>query len=290
MSRPAADGPWTIRKAVLWTAEYLAGKGVDAPRTDAELLLADVLGVDRVRIVIDFDKPLAKDELAAYRARIERRAGGEPTAYVLGRREFYGRRFSVDARVLVPRPETEGLVDLALAALPADRPSRALDLCAGSGCVGVTLAAERPLLSVDLVELDPGAAEVARANAAALGVADRATVHVGDLFAALPAGARYQAIASNPPYVPEGELASLQREVLREPRLALVGGADGLDVLRRIAASAPAFLAPGGVLAVEIAVDQGAAVASLFRDAGLREVEVLEDYSRRDRYVRGRGP
>jgi release factor glutamine methyltransferase len=286
MSRPGET--WTVRRAVLWTADYLKAHGADSPRTDAELLLADALGVDRVRLIIDFDKPLAREELAAYRERIARRAGGEPTAYILGRREFYGRVFWVDSRVLIPRPETEGLVELVLADLPADREVRVLDLCAGSGCVGLTLAAERPLARVDLVEIDPGAAEVAAANARELGLADRCRVLVGDLIAPVAGEPPYDAISGNPPYVPSGELPGLQREVQREPDLALDGGPDGLDVVRRIAAAAPRHLVPGGAVTLEIAIDEGPSAAAAFSAAGLVGVEVLPDFTRRDRYVRGR--
>lgn len=284
----AGGESWTVRRAVLWTADFLKSRGADSPRTDAEVLLADALGVDRVRLIIDFEKPLTRDELAAYRARIERRAAGEPTAYILGKREFYGRPFRVDSRVLIPRPETEGLVELALADLPADRELRVLDLCAGSGCVGLTVAAERPLARVDLVELDPGAAEVARGNAAALGVAERCRVLVGDLFAPVAAEAPYDAIVGNPPYVPSGELPGLQREVQREPRLALDGGPDGLELVRRIAAEAPRRLAPGGAVTLEIAIEEGPGASAALAAAGLVQVEVLPDFTRRDRYVRGR--
>lgn len=281
---------WTVRRAVLWTADYLKQRGVDSPRTDAELLLADSLQVDRIRLVIDFDKPLAPAELASYRARIERRAAGEPTAYILGRREFYGRTFAVDARVLIPRPETEGLVELGLAALPAEGPVRILDLCAGSGCVGITLAAERPSAEVTLIELDPGAAEVALANARTLGVEARCQLLPGDLLAPLPPGACFDLIVGNPPYIPSGELPGLQREVLREPRLALDGGADGLALIRRIALEAGKHLLPGGSLLLELAVEQGPAASALLAAAGFSEVRVFQDFTRRDRYLAGRRP
>lgn len=275
---------WTVRRATAWTTDYLQRKGVDAPRTDADLLLADALGVDRVRLIIDSDKPLTKEELAAYRRRIERRAAGEPLAYILGRKEFYGRTFVVDPRVLIPRPETEGLVEILLRDLPPDA-RRVLDLCAGSGCVGITLALERPALEVDLVELDPGAAEVAQANVERHGVGDRVRVHVGDLFAPVADEPPWDGIVSNPPYVPAGEIEGLSREVRREPRLALDGGPDGLDLVRRIAAGAPRHLVPGGVLALELAIDQPPVVAELLREAGFSEAHVEQDFTHRDRYV-----
>lgn len=276
---------WTIRRAILWTADYLEGKGADSPRTDADVLLADALGVDRLRLLLDFDKPLTPDELASYRQRIERRAAGEPTAYILGHREFYGRDFQVDPRVLVPRPETEGLVELALRDLPEH--ARVLDLCAGSGCVGLTIAAERPGARVDLVELEPGAAEVANANAAGLGVADRCRILVGDLFAPVDGESPYDLIVSNPPYVPSGEIPGLAREVRREPHLALDGGNDGLVLVRRIVAGARRHLLPGGRVAIELSLGQPAIVAGLLRDAGFAEARAEQDFTRRDRYAVG---
>jgi len=276
---------WTIRRAILWTADYLEGKGADSPRTDADVLLADALGVDRLRLLLDFDKPLTPEELASYRQRIERRAAGEPTAYILGRREFYGREFQVDPRVLVPRPETEGLVDLALRDLPER--GRVLDLCAGSGCVGLTIAAERPGVRVDLVELEPGAAEVAAANAAQLAVADRCRILVGDLFAPVEGEPPYDVIVSNPPYVPSGEIPGLAREVRREPHLALDGGSDGLVLVRRIAAGARRHLVPGGRVAIELSLGQPAIVAGLLREAGFAEARAEQDFTRRDRYAVG---
>ncbi|HEY0839053.1 MAG TPA: peptide chain release factor N(5)-glutamine methyltransferase, partial [Vulgatibacter sp.] len=190
-----------------------------------------------------------------------------------------------DERVLVPRPETEGLVELALAGLPEG--ARILDLCAGSGCVGLTLAAERADARVDLVELEPGAAEVARANAERLGVADRCRILVGDLFAPVDGEAPYDAIVSNPPYVPSGEIPGLSREVRREPMRALDGGADGLDLVRRLVADAPRHLVPGGAIALELALGQPAIVAGMLRDAGFSQARAGQDFTRRERYAVG---
>lgn len=278
---------WTVRRAVTWTAEYLEARGADAPRTDADLLLADALQVDRLRLLLDFDRPLSKEELAAYRARIERRAAGEPLAYILGRREFWKRDFAVDARVLVPRPETEGVVERALALVSAE-PARVIDLCAGSGAIGITLAAERPAWRVDLVELDPGAAEVARGNALKHGVGDRVRVVAGDLWAAVAGEAPYDALVSNPPYVAAGEIEGLAREVRREPRMALDGGPDGLSVIRRLLEGAAAHLVRGAPLVLEIGIEQGPAARALAEGAGLSEVRVEQDFTRRDRYLTAR--
>lgn len=274
---------WTIRRAILWTADYLGRKGADSPRTDADVLLADALGIDRLRLLLDFDKPLAPEELASYRQRIERRAAGEPTAYILGRKEFRSREFLVDQRVLIPRPETEELVTLALRDLPEG--ARVLDLCAGSGCVGLSIAAERSDVQVDLVELDPGAAEVAQANLLALELEDRCRILVGDLFAPVQEGPPYQAIVSNPPYVLREELSTLSREVQREPSLALDGGVDGLDIVRRIAVGAKERIVEGGRVSLELGLDQAAAAADLFLRAGFRDAHAEEDFTRRERFL-----
>jgi release factor glutamine methyltransferase len=265
--------PWTPLKLLGWTQGFLAGKGVDAPRLTAELLLAHALGCDRVRLYLDFDKPLGEPELARYRELVKRRAGGEPTAYLTGAREFFGHRLAVDPRVLIPRPETEQLAELALAALPEG--GSALDLGAGSGALCIALALGRPGAAVTAVDLSAGALEVARANAVALGAA--VTFLEGDLYGPLPAGQRFDVIVSNPPYLPTGELEGLQPEVRREPRLALDGGADGLAVLRRVVAGAPARLAPGGLLLLEMHESHLETLPALCRAAGLASAEPRRD-------------
>jgi release factor glutamine methyltransferase len=270
-----ADDAWTPLKLLGWTQGFFAGKGVDAPRLTAELLLAHALGCDRVRLYLDFDKPLGDPELGRYRDLVKRRAGGEPTAYLTGAREFFGHRLAVDARVLIPRPETEQLAELGLAAL-ADG-GAALDLGTGSGALAIALKLGRPGAAVTAVDLSPEALEVARANAAALGA--EVAFHGGDLYAPLPAGARFDLIVSNPPYVPSGELAGLQREVQREPRLALDGGADGLSVLRRVVAGAPARLAPGGTLLLEMHESHLESLPALCLAAGFASAEPRRDLS-----------
>ncbi len=264
---------WTPLRLLGWTQGFFAQKGVDAPRLTAELLLASALGCDRVRLYLDFDKPMGEPELARYRELVKRRAEGEPTAYLTGAREFWGRRFAVDARVLVPRPETELLVEAALAALPEG--GAALDLGTGSGAIAISLALGKPGARVTAVDLSADALAVARGNAAALG-AEVAFLE-GDLFGPLPAGARFDVIASNPPYVPTGELAGLQREVQREPRLALDGGPDGLAVLRRVVEAAPRWLAPGGALLLEMHETHVDLLPALCRAAGFAEAEARRD-------------
>jgi len=251
-SAAGAEGAaWTPLKLLAWTQGFFAKQAVDAPRLTAELLLAHALGCDRVRLYLDFDKPIGEAELARYRELVKRRAGGEPTAYLTGAREFAGHRFLVDARVLVPRPETEHALEAALEGLPGDGAGlTALDLGTGSGALAISLALARPGARVTAVDLSPDALAVARLNAEALG----ATVELlqGDLFASVPPELRFDVVVSNPPYVPSGELPGLSREVRREPALALDGGPDGLAVLRRIAAEAPRWLSPGGLLVLEM--------------------------------------
>jgi release factor glutamine methyltransferase len=285
-----SEEAWTVRRVLGWTAQHFEGKAIDSPRLTAEVLLAHALKVDRVRLYVDLDRPLSKPELTGYRALIERRSQGEPTQYLTGSREFYGRKFLVDPRVLIPRPETELLAEAALRALPKDAPSRVLDLCTGSGCIAVTIACERPQASVWATDLSAAACEVARANAEALGAGGRVTLMQGDLFAPLPAGAKFDVVVSNPPYVKTGEIATLSREVQKEPKAALDGGADGLEVIRRIAAGAKAWLKPGGLLALEIGETQGAATWTLLKESGWDEPKVEKDLSRLDRLAFAKSP
>jgi release factor glutamine methyltransferase len=280
---------WTVRKVLTWTTEHFTKQDVDAPRLTAEILLAHSLQLDRVKLYTDLDRPLGKDELAAYRGLIQRRMGGEPTQYLTGFKEFYGRRFTVDARVLIPRSETELLVEAVLKLLPKDEPRRLLDLCTGSGCIAVTLACERAQASVWATDLSKEAAAVARDNAERLGCGGRVTVLEGDLWQ--PVGdARFDVVVSNPPYVKTGELKTLQREVQREPVAALDGGADGLDFVRRIADGAHAHLKPGGALALEIGDGQGSAVNDILTRAGYRDVRVEKDLARLDRLAFAKEP
>jgi release factor glutamine methyltransferase len=280
---------WTVLKLIAWTGEYFTKKQLDAPRLTGELLLAHVLGVSRVQLYMRFDQPLEKAELATFRALVERRAAGEPTAYLLGAREFYGRSFAVDPRVLVPRPETERLVEEVLNRLPAESPGAVLDLCTGSGCIAATLAAERPQLRLLGSDLSRDALEVARANVAALGLAERVELLEGDLFA--PLGDRlFRAIVSNPPYVADGALAGLSPEVKREPRLALLAGPDGMQILERIAAGAPRHLEADGLLALEIGDDQGPLVQALLNRLDYRDVQIRPDWAGKDRIALARRP
>jgi release factor glutamine methyltransferase len=233
------------------------------PRLDAELLISHVLGVDRVRLYMDLDRPLSAQELAAARALVVRRRQREPVAYLIGYREFYLRELKVTPAVLIPRPDTETLIERACALLPADQPRRVLDLCTGSGAIAVTLAAERPLVSVVATDLSEPALAIAAENAQKHGVAARVELRQGDLFAALAEAERFDLVVANPPYIREDELPQLAAELQHEPRLALTSGVAGLDVLTRLCAEVDRYLNPNGVSLFEVGAGQAERVMQL---------------------------
>lgn len=283
--------PWTVGRVTRWAADDFRARGLESARLEAELLLAHVLKVDRVRVLTDPTRPLEPGELSAYRELIRRRRAREPIAYLLGAREFYGRPFRVDRRVLIPRPDTETLVEVALARTRRlSLSGRALDLCTGSGCVAITFARERPTWRVDGSDISPDALAVARDNAQRLGAVWNVRWLAGDLFAPLaPARDRYDLITANPPYIPRAELATLDPDVRDfEPRLALDGGESGLVLEARVVREAPPFLRPGALLAVEIMLGQGEDTRALFAQAGFVDVEIAHDYGGRERVVSGR--
>ncbi|MDP9001366.1 MAG: peptide chain release factor N(5)-glutamine methyltransferase [Myxococcota bacterium] len=280
---------WTIEAVLRWATEDFRARGIETPRLDAELLLAHALASTRIQLFVDAKRALEAPQLARLRQLVTRRRSREPMAYILGEREFYGRSFRVDRRVLVPRPDTEILVDVALKRTrDLSMCMRALDLCTGSGCVAITLARERPTSFVLATDLSEDAVTLARENALRLG-AYNVAFRPGDLFLAVPPGCRFDLITANPPYIPSRELESLQPDVRDfEPRMALEGGDDGLAFLRRIIEIAPSHLIPaGGVLAVEVAAGEAAAVAALFEAAGFGGVDVCRDYARIERVVSG---
>lgn len=282
---------WTIGSLVRWATDDFRGRGIDNPRLDAEVLVAHVLGIDRTRVIIDAERPLDPAELALLRELVKRRRAREPIAYLRGEREFYGLRFHVDARVLIPRPDTEALVDVALARTAhVSLSMRQLDLCTGSGCVAIAMAKQRPTAKVLASDLSDDALAVARDNAYRLGAYNVAFAR-SDLFESVPREARFDVVTANPPYIPRGDLAGLMPDVRDfEPRLALDGGDDGLDTIRRIVRDAPAFLEPGGVLAMEVGAGEAPAVRELLEGRGYRDVAVDRDYAKIERVVSGLRP
>jgi release factor glutamine methyltransferase len=277
---------WTIALVLKWATDDFRSKKIDAPRLDAEVLLAHALGTTRIQLVIDAMRPLQADELGRFRELVKRRRGREPVAYILGQREFYGRAFRVDPRVLVPRPDTETLVTVALERTRDRSQSlRALDLCTGSGCVAITLARELPTSRIHATDLSPEALVVARDNALRLG-AYNVSFREGDLYAAVEAGQRFDLIVSNPPYVPAGDVPHLMADVREfEPRVALDGGADGLALVRRIVADAPRVLVPGGRIALEVGSGQAGDAAAILEARGFRTIATSRDYARIERVV-----
>ncbi|HET9622583.1 MAG TPA: peptide chain release factor N(5)-glutamine methyltransferase [Kofleriaceae bacterium] len=278
---------WTTLGVLDWTTQRFTEAGIGAARLEAQILLAHALGCTRMQLYTGFDKPLGEAELASYRALIKRRLAGESVSYLVGETEFWGLPFHVDASVLVPRPDTETVIEVARKARP-DRaaPCRILDLCTGSGVIAVSLAKEYAAAEVVATEISPAAAAIARKNAARNGVSARVEVREGDLFAPV-AGERFDLITANPPYIASAVIPTLSAEVKREPVLALDGGADGLVFYDRICGEAGAHLSDGGVLLVEHGYDQADAVRARFEAAGFTGVTLVHDLGKNPRVTWG---
>jgi len=285
------DKIWTIGRILKWTEQYFKDKGIESPRLDAEVLLAHVLEKQRIYLYVHFDEPLQPGELAAYREMIKKRVLRVPVAQILGEKEFMGLTFKVTADTLVPRPDTEILVQAAvdrLRAMAGEEPLRFADIGTGSGAICLSVLHYLSDTVADTVDISPAARAVAEENAASLGLADRITFHTGDLLQPL-SGISFAAILSNPPYIPEADIATLAPEVrLKEPHTALSGGQDGLDFYRRLAKEAPAMLVPGGFTAFEVGIHQAGDVADLLKANPLIDrTEILPDYAGIDRVVVG---
>jgi release factor glutamine methyltransferase len=293
MSSPpqSTDEAWTILKLILRTAAFLQERGIESPRTSAELLLSHTLRLERVQLYVRHDQPLEKAELAVFRELIRRRLRREPVAYILGRKGFWNLDLQVGPEVLVPRPETELLVEAALAGLakhPPGRPARVLDLGTGSGAVILALASTAPQHRYFASDVSAAALATARRNAQSAGCGERVAFFAADWLGALRRDAGpFDLIVSNPPYIATGVLSGLQPEIaLYEPQLALDGGVDGLQSHRAIIASAGRHLAPGGALMLEIGADQREALHALAEQAAAYdEVRCLKDYAGCDRVM-----
>jgi len=274
---------WTIRSVLSWSKEYLHEKGIETPRLDTELLLAKALSIRRIDLYLDMDRPLMEDELGAYRRLLQRRAGREPTAYILGEREFYSRSFLVNKHVLIPRPDTELLVEQTIQRAPNN--GEILELGVGSGAVIVSVLAEREDLSGIGSDISAQAVGVAQENALAHGVSARVRFFVGEGFAAVKA--RFSLIVMNPPYISLTDAPSLQEDVIRyEPHSALFGGNDGLDIIKEILLNVREHLSPGGVFIMEAGYRQKDAVEELVRAAGgIRTAAWIKDLSGIERVI-----
>jgi release factor glutamine methyltransferase len=289
LAPPAQKQGWTILEVLRWTIGRFERQGVESARLDAELLAAQAFGRTRVELYTHFDQPLGEPELAAYRGLVQRRLDGDPVAYILGRKEFWSLDLRVDSRVLVPRPDTETLVEQALEMLqgmPArGRALRVADIGTGSGALALALKKERPGDEVFAVDVSPEALTVAGENASRLGL-DLTTLQ-GDLVEPLAHLVPFDLVASNPPYIPTQDIDGLSAEVRREPRLALDGGADGLALVRRLATGARKILAPSGALAMEIGAGQAAGVMEILLGEGYAKIGTRRDLAGIERVVYG---
>jgi release factor glutamine methyltransferase len=275
---------WTIRDVLDWATQDFAGRGIESPRLDAELLVAKALETDRVGLYLDLNRPLVDQERSAIRPLVARRREREPVAYILGHRDFYGRRFKVTPDVLIPRPDTETLVDHALECIPEDAACRVLDVGTGSGAIAVTIAAERPLAIVTATDISEAALKVASENAKQLEVANRIRFEHANLLSGVE---QYDVIVSNPPYIAQSEMAALQAEIREhEPIAALEAGEDGLDVVRALLSASEPATASGAQMLIEIGATQAVSVVAFAAEhTAWQRVAVYPDLNRIERVV-----
>jgi release factor glutamine methyltransferase len=295
----------TIREALAEETASLVAAGIESPGLDSSLFLAKVLNISRSMLTAAGNDNIPPSSVTAFRKLIKRRQSGECTAYILGKKEFYGLEFTVTPSVLVPRPDTETLVETALLGSrewgagsreqrPGKRPIRVLDLCTGSGAVAIALKHTMPELEVWAADISAEALEIAKTNAARLLPPDSIRFFQGDLYTALSPTpplptplSPFPIIVSNPPYIPSAEIPSLSPEVRMEPALALDGGDDGLNVIRNIISRAPEFLCTGGVLLLEADPRQMTVIAFLYKEAGFYDIQTYKDLSGRERVISG---
>jgi release factor glutamine methyltransferase len=275
----------TVLELIQNTTAFFQRKGVESPRLSIEHLLADALGKRRLDLYLDYDQRLPEQILEPLRDKVRRRSEGEPLQHLLGSWEFYGRRFKTDRRALIPRPETERLAELLLKQLPVDTSpgTHLADVGTGSGVLAVTMALERPGLEVVATDLSADSLALARENALAHGVDDRIKWLQIDLLSRVETD--FDFLVANLPYVPSAEIAKLSREVRHDPPLALDGGEDGLDVIRRFAGEAPSNLKPGGNVFLEIGISQAGMVVDILEKEKFRDISVEKDYQGIERFV-----
>jgi len=285
-----SDDVWTVGRLLTWTTDWLTTKGSESARLDAEVLLAHVRGCQRILLYTAFDTPVSDAERARFRELVRRRGDGEPVAYLVGNREFFSLPFAVSPAVLVPRPETEGLVVRVIDLCKPLPAARIIDVGTGSGAIAVTLAKHLPRARLVATDISPAALAVARENAARHGVAERIEFLECDLLSAPQAAGPWDVIVSNPPYVRDDEFDALPRDVrLHEPKAALVAGPTGVEVVARLAADAVGALAAGGWLVVEIGpVVAAAAERALAAVPGLVPGPTLADMAGLPRIVQAR--
>jgi release factor glutamine methyltransferase len=287
---------WTVLKLLTWTTDFLKQRGSESPRLDAEVLLASAKSCDRIMLYTAFDEVVADDIRTKFRELVKRRADGVPVAYLVGQREFYSLRFKVTPDVLIPRPETEFVVIAALDHVARDSvagvPPRndglqVADVGTGSGAIAVSIAKHAPAARVTAIDISPAALAVARENAKAHGVADRLDFIEGNLLAQLPPEPTFAVIASNPPYVSDGEYVALVPQVKdHEPKLALVAGPTGTEVIERLIPQAAERLLPGGLLAMEVSPMIAPRVVEIIAaDGRFEPATIIKDLAQQARVV-----
>ncbi|MEG6585179.1 peptide chain release factor N(5)-glutamine methyltransferase [Dendrosporobacter sp. 1207_IL3150] len=276
---------WTIGSILKWTGQYFGEKGVENPRLDAEVLLSHILHKERIQLYVHFDQPLQQHELMAFREAVKKRAARLPVAYITGHKEFMGLDFCVTPAVLIPRPDTEVLVEAALKRLKDTDQPEILDIGTGSGAIVVSVLANIITARGTAVDISEKALAIAKVNAEKNNVAERLQFYQGDIYQPVQ-GRIYDAILSNPPYIPNEDISTLAPEVRQEPALALAGGQDGLDFYRRIINDASKYLKPGGFIALEVGIHQARPVASLAESISeLSFDSIISDYGGIERVV-----
>lgn len=283
---------WTILEVLDWTRGHFEKKGIDSPRLDAEVLIAHALGLERVMLYARHDAPLDPEELTTIRELVARRARAEPVAHLVGKREFWSRSFKVTKDTLVPRPDTETLVEAALDLRKGHDTKLIVDVGTGTGCIAITLACEIPDARVFALEISEAARDVADENAREHGVEDRVVILASDLLHALPMDVpEIDLLVANLPYIRSDEMPGLMADVRDyEPALALEGGEDGLDPTRRLVEQAPERMASNGTIVLEAAPAQHDAIRDLLNTAGFSDVATKDDPGRRARVTTGRWP
>ena len=281
-----AEEIWTIGKILKWTEEYFAKAGLDTPRLDAEVLLCYVLQKERIHLYVHFDQPLSKDELAQFKGYIKERVLHKPVAYIVGHKDFMGLEFKVTEDTLIPRPDTEILVEAVISRLKTGgEPGVIADIGTGTGAICLSLLNYLTSLKAVTVDISEKALAVAKENAQRLGLSNRIEFFHGDLLEPIK-DRQFTAIISNPPYIPEGDIDTLAADVKDyEPVSALAAGPDGLDCYRRLVAVAGALLVDGGFLAMEIGINQREELEKLAKESDWGQVEVVKDLAGIDRVV-----
>jgi release factor glutamine methyltransferase len=290
---PSTADVWTVQRILTWTSSFLKKKGVESARLESELLLSHARGCTRIDLYANLHSVVSDAERQRMREMVQRRSGREPLAYIIGQREFYGRPFEVGQGVLIPRPETETLVDTCLEEIPKDAPARIIEVGFGSGCVAITIALQRPQCRIFATDISAKAMTFGQKNCARHRVADRVTLIPGDALTPFRSGEefsilpeRFDGLVSNPPYVRDDEWSGLQPEVgQHEPKEALTAGTDGLDVVRKIVSDAQNILRPGAFIAMELDPSQCQIVIELLHESGFEQGRIRKDLSGCDRIV-----